>query len=146
MKVIIQRVKEASVSVETKIIGKIKQGMLILVGFKENDDLENVKKMALKISLLRIFADANNKMNLNIKEFKGQLLSVSQFTLYADTEKGNRPSFVNSLEKEQANILFLAFNQELENILRLKIETGSFGANMEVSLINDGPVTIILEN
>jgi len=146
MKVVIQRVKEASVSVNHMIIGKIEQGMLIFVGFTENDDLENVKKMAIKISMLRIFSDANNKMNLNIKDFKGRILSVSQFTLYANTEKGNRPSFVNSLEKEKAESLYQAFNKELELILGIKTETGCFGASMEVSLINDGPVTIILEN
>jgi len=146
MKIVIQRVKEASVSVNHMIIGKIEQGMLIFVGFTENDDLENVKKMAIKISMLRIFSDANNKMNLNIKDFKGRILSVSQFTLYADTEKGNRPSFINSLEKAKAESLYQAFNKELELILGIKTETGCFGASMEVSLINDGPVTIILEN
>ena len=144
MKVVVQRVKKASVEVNEKIVGKIDSGVLLLVGFTYDDDIEKLKWMARKIVNLRIFDDENGVMNLSLKDVGGSVLSVSQFTLYADPKKGNRPSYVNALNGEEAVILYDKFNEILrdENI---KVETGIFGEEMEVNLINDGPITIIVE-
>lgn len=144
MKVVLQRTKSASVSVNKKIVGEIKKGYVLLVGFGSNDTIEDVKKMANNIYKMRVFEDENMKMNLNIEQVSGEILSISQFTLYADTKKGNRPSFTEAAKPEQASTLYNVFNTELKS-LGLKVETGEFGADMEVSLINDGPVTLILE-
>lgn len=143
MKVVVQRVKKASVKVEEKIIGEIKNGFLLLVGFTEGDDINNIREMAKKIVNLRIMDDENGVMNKSILDTEGSILSVSQFTLYADTKKGNRPSYINALKGEFASPLYDLFNEELRKYLH--VETGIFGAEMEVSLINDGPITIILE-
>lgn len=143
MKVVVQRVKEASVKVEGRIVGEIKKGFLLLVGFTEGDSISNIKEMVKKVVNLRIIDDENGVMNKSILDMKGSILSVSQFTLYADTKKGNRPSYINALKSELASPLYDLFNEELRNYLH--VETGVFGAEMEVSLINDGPITIILE-
>lgn len=144
MKVIIQRVKEASCTIDGKITGKINQGYMILVGFAYGDNEETVKKMVKKISNLRIFEDENGKMNLNIHQVNGSILSISQFTLYANTNEGNRPSFVNAAKPEIASPLYDYFNEQLRKE-ELIVETGVFGADMKIALINDGPVTIQLE-
>ena len=144
MKVVVQRVKKASVEVNKEIVGKIDNGVLLLVGFTYDDDIEKIKWMARKIVNLRIFDDENGVMNLSLKDVGGSVLSVSQFTLYADPKKGNRPSYVNALNGEEAVILYDKFNEILRND-DIKVETGMFGEEMEVSLVNDGPITIIVE-
>ena len=144
MKVVVQRVKKASVEVNKEIVGKIDNGVLLLVGFTYDDDIEKLKWMARKIVNLRIFDDENGVMNLSLKDVGGSVLSVSQFTLYADSKKGNRPSYVNALNGEDAVILYDKFNEILRDD-DIKVETGMFGEEMEVSLVNDGPITIIVE-
>lgn len=144
MKIVIQRVKEAKVTVNQEQIAAIKTGFLLLVGIKSTDTLVEVKKAAAKISKMRIFEDENNQMNLALKDVGGTILSVSQFTLLADTKKGNRPSFTAAMKPKLANQLFENFNDELRK-LGLKVQTGQFGADMDVQLVNDGPVTIVLD-
>lgn len=143
MRVIVQRVKEASVKVEGKVVGKTSYGYLLLVGFTEGDSINNIQEMVKKVINLRVMDDENGVMNKSILDINGSILSVSQFTLYADTRKGNRPSYVNALKGELASPLYDKFNEELSKYLH--VETGIFGAEMEVSLINDGPITIMLE-
>ncbi|MBD8923032.1 D-tyrosyl-tRNA(Tyr) deacylase [bacterium] len=144
MKVVIQRVKKASVSVDNKLINEIGNGFMLLVSFTDGDTLENVTKMAKKIANIRIFDDENGVMNKSILDVNGTILSISQFTLYADTKKGNRPSYINALRGDEAIKLYEAFNKEMNSYV--KTSPGVFGADMQVSLINDGPVTILLEN
>lgn len=141
MRVVIQRVKEAEVKVENKVIGKIQKGFLVLLGITENDNEKEVEYLVKKVTNLRVFEDENDKMNLSIKEVKGDLLIVSQFTLYADCKKGNRPSFIKAARPNIAKPLYELFMQKCKEE-NLKVEHGEFGAHMEVSLINDGPVTI----
>ena len=143
MKVVVQRVKEASVKVNGKTVGEIEKGFLLLVGFTEGDNSTTINDMVKKVVNLRIMDDENGIMNKSILDTKGSILSVSQFTLYADTKKGNRPSYINALKGELASPLYDLFNKELQKYLQ--VETGIFGEEMEVSLINDGPITIILE-
>lgn len=145
MKVIVQRVKSASCVVCDKIVGKIDHGYMLLVGFTHNDTIENVKKMAKKVAGLRIFDDAEGKMNLDIHSVNGAILSISQFTLYGDANKGNRPSFVNSMPGEKASMLYKMFNDILRNEYSLVVEEGIFGAHMYLNPLCDGPVTIELE-
>lgn len=144
MKLVIQRVKEASVTVDDNVIGKINKGFLVLIGVTHSDTKENVDYLVKKMCKLRIFEDENNKMNLSIKDINGELLLVSQFTLYADCTSGNRPSFINSAKPEIANEFYEYFIQKAREEIH-KVETGKFGADMKVNLLNDGPVTIILE-
>ena len=144
MKVVVQKVLNASVVVNKEEVGKINSGLLIFVGFTHNDNISNIKYIVNKIVNLRIFEDNNNVMNLSTKELNKELLVVSQFTLYADTSKGNRPSYINSLKHEEANVLYDLFVEELKKS-NLKVETGIFRSDMKVSLINDGPTTIIIE-
>ena len=143
MKVIVQRVKKASCTVSNRITGEIKNGFMLLVGFTNTDTSLNVYEMVKKIINLRIMDDENHVMNKSILDTGGSILSISQFTLYADTKKGNRPSYINAMKGEEAIKLYDLFNQELRKYL--KVEEGIFGADMQISLINDGPVTIILE-
>lgn len=142
MKVVIQRVKQAKVKVDNKVIGKINRGLLLLVGIEDRDRVR-VREIAEKILKLRIFADENDKMNLSVQDIKGEILVVPQFTLIADTSGGNRPYFGNAAPPKIAKPIFNQFVEELKKT-GLKVETGVFGAKMEVSLINDGPVTIIV--
>lgn len=144
MKVVVQKVLNASVVVNKEEVGKINSGLLIFVGFTHNDDISNIKYIVNKIVNLRIFEDNNNVMNLSAKELNKELLVVSQFTLYADTSKGNRPSYINSLKHEEASVLYDLFVEELKKS-NLKVETGIFRSDMKVGLINDGPTTIIIE-
>lgn len=127
-----------------KILGEIGIGFVLLVGIENTDGREEVDYLARKISQLRVFADQNDKMNLSISDVKGSILSISQFTLYADTKKGNRPSFINAGDPEHAKAIYQTFNQALTK-QNLKVATGEFGAHMEVKLANDGPVTIIFD-
>lgn len=145
MKIVIQRVSKASVEIEGKKNGQIEKGFLLLVGISEEDNEDIVKKMALKVSKLRIFEDDAGKMNLALNDVGGSILSISQFTLYADTKKGNRPSFTNAGSPEKAKALYLLFNEELRN-LGYKVDEGIFGSEMKVELLNDGPVTIIIDS
>ena len=143
MKVVVQRVKKADCKVDGKITGAIEKGLMLLVGFTEGDTIDTISKMVQKIVNLRIFDDENGIMNLSVLDVKGAILSISQFTLYADTKKGNRPSYINAMRGEEATKLYDIFNEELRKVIH--VETGIFGADMDISLINSGPVTIILE-
>ncbi len=143
MKVVVQRSKEASVEVEAKKIGKIESGLVLLVGFTQGDNEEIIDYMVKKIVNLRIFDDEKGIMNKSILDMKKEILSISQFTLYADTKKGNRPSYLKALNGEKAIKLYELFNKKLSSYVN--VETGKFGADMKVSLVNDGPVTILLE-
>ena len=145
MKFVIQRVKEASVSVDSKVIGQIEQGYLVLIGIAETDTRELADKMIKKMLNLRIFEDENGKTNLSIASVKGGLLLVSQFTLYADCKKGNRPSFVKAGNPDKANELYEYIIMECKKTVP-HTETGSFGADMKVALLNDGPFTVILDS
>ena len=144
MKLVVQRVKKAELKVDGNIIGKIDKGFLVLIGIKVGDTKEQADYLVKKLCNLRVFSDENDKMNLSIKDVKGKLLIVSQFTLYGDCSQGNRPSFIEAARPEEANPLYEYFcNQcELNNI---EVQKGIFGADMKVELINDGPVTIIIE-
>ena len=144
MKVVVQRVLNASVEVNKQVVGKIDSGLLVFVGFTHNDNISNIKYIVNKIVNLRIFDDSNGVMNLSAKELNKQILAVSQFTLYGDVSKGNRPSYINSLNYEEANKLYDLFVEELRNT-SLKVEAGIFRSDMKVNLINDGPITIIIE-
>lgn len=145
MRVIIQKVKQSSVTVNQTIIGQTRLGLMLLVGFTHEDTFEDIQYCAKKIVQMRIFEDENEKMNLSLQDVGGAILSVSQFTLYANTKKGNRPSFTDAAKPEVANDLYHQFNQELASY-GVEVTTGEFGAMMEVALINEGPVTIILDS
>lgn len=145
MKAVIQRVSQASVSINDDTVGAVKQGFMVLLGIHQEDTLEDVDYLVRKISMLRVFEDENGKMNKSIQEVSGGILSISQFTLYADTKKGNRPSFIEAARPETAIPLYEAFNEKLQSA-GLAVATGKFGADMQVSLINDGPVTIVIDS
>lgn len=144
MRAVIQRVKKASVSVAEEVLGEINQGFVILLGIHESDQMADVEYLVRKISKLRVFEDEAGKMNQDLAAVSGSILSISQFTLYADTKKGNRPSLVKAARPEVAIPLYEAFNEQLRT-LGIPVATGEFGADMAVSLINDGPVTIIID-
>lgn len=146
MRILIQRVKEASVEVDNKVIGKIGHGLLLLVGFTHNDNIEVIEQMARKCIELRIFNDENGKINKSILDVGGSVLSISQFTLYANCLKGRRPSFENSQNSNLAKQNYEYFNSYINNIYSIKVKTGVFGADMKVKLVNDGPVTINLDS
>ena len=145
MKLVVQRSKESRVIVNEKVVGQIDFGLVVLVGFTHTDTLEDIKYLAKKLVNLRIFDDENNIMNKSVLDVNGSILSISQFTLYADTKKGNRPSYINSMKANEANNLYNLFNEELKKY-NLNIQTGIFQADMLVKITNDGPVTIILES
>ena len=145
MKIVVQRVKEAKVEVEGKVVGKIDKGFLVLLGVTHKDSEEQADYLVKKLCKLRVFRDENDKMNLSLKDVGGKLLIVSQFTLYADCGEGNRPSFVNAAKPEQAEELYNYFCNKCENEYGIEVRKGIFGADMKVSLLNDGPVTIIIE-
>ena len=144
MKALIQRVSSAKVEVDSQVIGEVGQGLLVLLGVDAGDDKESMRKLAERVLNYRIFSDADGKMNLSLKDIEGEMLVVSQFTLSADTAKGRRPSFTSAAAPELANKLYLDFTELCRLNLR-KVETGRFGADMQVSLTNDGPVTFMLE-
>ena len=145
MKLMIQRVTHASVTVENEVVGKIEKGFLVLLGIGPEDTESEADFLVQKLIKLRIFEDENGKMNLSLKDVNGELLIVSQFTLYADCSGGNRPSFVNAAKPEKANELYEYFIKKCKE-QNIKVEHGIFGADMKVELLNDGPVTILLEH
>ena len=145
MRVVIQRVSKASVEIEGKITGEIKNGLLILLGIENTDNSEDIKWLSGKISRLRVFDDENGVMNLSVKEIEGEVLLISQFTLHASTKKGNRPSYIKAAKPDIAIPLYEKFKKQLEMDIGRTVQTGKFGAEMQVLLINDGPVTIIID-
>lgn len=146
MRIVLQRVSYASCKVDGNITGEIENGFLALIGFKKDDDKSLFEKMAKKVAGLRVFSDSEGKMNLDIKKIGGKILAISQFTLYADSKHGNRPSFIDAMEYDKANQYYMEFVSYLENTYDIKCEKGIFGADMKISLLNDGPVTIILDS
>jgi D-aminoacyl-tRNA deacylase len=146
MLAVIQKVSEASVKINDEMKGNIQTGLLVLLGITHNDSQEDIDWLSKKIAAMRIFADKDDKMNLSVKEVNGDILLISQFTLLASTQKGNRPSFMNAARPESAIPLYEKFIQTLNNEMGQTIQTGKFGADMKVSLTNDGPVTIILDS
>jgi len=145
MRVVLQRVSKASVTIEDKIVSEIGHGLLILVGIEDEDRLEDIDWLATKIMQLRIFDDENGVMNLSVKDVDGEILIVSQFTLHANTKKGNRPSYIRASKPDFAIPMYEKFIQKIEELLDKKAGTGRFGAMMDVALVNDGPVTIIID-
>lgn len=143
MRVLVQRSGNASVLVDNKVVGKIDSGLVLFVGFTEGDDISNINYLVNKVINLRIFPDEDGVMNKSILDYGGSILSVSQFTLYADTKKGNRPSYVNALKGEYSALLYNKFNEVLGE--KIHVETGIFGADMIVNITNIGPTTIMLE-
>jgi D-tyrosyl-tRNA(Tyr) deacylase len=146
MKTVIQRVSQSSVTINNEIVAQIQKGVLVLVGIEDADQQEDIVWLASKIANLRIFADENNIMNLSVKEINGDVIVVSQFTLHAQTQKGNRPSYIKSSKPDIAVPLYESFVLQMELELGKKVQTGRFGADMKVSLVNDGPVTIIIDS
>ena len=145
MRVVIQKVTEASVSIENQIVGSIDKGLLVLVGIEDGDTNEDIAWLSSKIVNLRVFDDDNGVMNLSVKEVEGEVLIVSQFTLHASTKKGNRPSYIKAARPEVAIPIYEAFIKQVESLLGKRVPTGQFGAMMQVSLCNDGPVTILID-
>lgn len=145
MRVVIQRTTEASVTIDNEISGQIKKGLLVLVGIEEEDNDQDIDWLCKKLSQLRIFSDEEGKMNLDIKDVNGSFLVVSQFTLHAKTKKGNRPSFIHAAKPEISIPIYEKFKQMLEITSGCSVESGKFGADMKVSLVNDGPVTITID-
>ena len=145
MKIVVQRVKNAKVDVEGKTVGKIDTGFLVLLGVTHEDTEEQADYLAKKLCNLRVFTDENDKMNLSLKDVNGKLLIVSQFTLYADCTGGNRPSFINAAKPDKAEKLYEYFCKQCNEKYNIEVEKGIFGADMKVELLNDGPVTIIIE-
>lgn len=146
MRVVIQRVLHAQVTVKEKVIGKINHGLLILVGITHDDTIDDVKWLSKKIVGLRIFDDENGVMNKSIKEEKGEILAISQFTLFASTKKGNRPSYIEAAKHELSTPLYRKFCEVLGELMNSSIQQGEFGADMQVELLNDGPVTICIDS
>lgn len=146
MRVVIQRVNEASVSINDRLVSAIGSGMLILLGIEEEDDASDIEWLTGKIGRLRIFNDIQGVMNLSISEVKGEILVVSQFTLHASTRKGNRPSYIRAARPEKAIPLYESFTRKLEEETACTVRTGEFGAMMQVALVNDGPVTILIDS
>ena len=145
MKAVIQRVSQASVSINNEIVAQIQKGLLVLIGIEDADKYEDIEWLTAKIANLRIFGDGNNVMNLSLKDIDGEMIVVSQFTLHAATKKGNRPSYIKAAKPEIAIPLYESFVKQMETELGRKVQTGQFGADMKVSLYNDGPVTIIID-
>jgi len=145
MKTVIQRVASASVTIDNQIVAHINQGLLVLIGIEDADNQEDIIWLTSKIVNLRIFADANNVMNLSVKDIDGEVIIVSQFTLHAATKKGNRPSYIKASKPEIAIPLYEKFISQFENEIGKKVQTGQFGADMKVALVNDGPVTIVID-
>jgi len=146
LKVVIQRVSQASVTINNEIVAIIDKGVLVLLGIEALDNQEDINWLTTKIANLRIFEDENQVMNLSLKDINGEIIVVSQFTLHANTKKGNRPSYIKAAKPEIAIPLYEAFVKQMELELDKQIQTGQFGANMKISLINDGPVTIIMDS
>ena len=146
MKVVIQRVSFSSVTIDAKIVAEIQKGLMVLVGIEGSDTLEDITWLTSKIVNLRIFGDENEVMNLSVKDIDGDIIVVSQFTLYAATKKGNRPSYIKASKPEIAVPLYEEFIAQIQKDLGKKVQTGVFGADMKVAILNDGPVTIIIDS
>jgi D-tyrosyl-tRNA(Tyr) deacylase len=146
LKVVIQRVAQSSVTIDSKIVAEIQKGLLILVGIEDSDDQEDIDWLAGKITKIRVFEDENHVMNLSVQDIEGDIIVVSQFTLHASTKKGNRPSYIKAAKPEVAIPLYENFVQHLEKEFGKKVQTGVFGADMKVLLLNDGPVTIVIDS
>ena len=146
MKTVIQRVSQASVTINSKIVAEIQNGLLVLIGIEDADNQEDIVWLCQKIANLRIFADENEVMNLSVKDINGEIIVVSQFTLHASTKKGNRPSYIKAAKPEVAIPLYEQFVIQLESEIGKKVQTGIFGADMKVALVNDGPVTILIDS
>ncbi|MEN5432705.1 D-aminoacyl-tRNA deacylase [Sphingobacterium faecium] len=144
MRAVIQRVSKASCSVDSKITGQIKDGLLILIGIEEEDTIEDMKWMAQKFVNLRIFNDENGLMNRSVLDIRGEILLISQFTLFAQTKKGNRPSFIRAAKPDKAQPMYIQMAQYLSTLINSEVQMGIFGADMKIDLLNDGPVTIIM--
>ena len=145
MKAVIQRVSQASVTIDNHIVAQIQSGLLVLVGIEDGDNQEDINWLTSKIANLRIFPDANNIMNLSLKDIEGEIIVVSQFTLHASTKKGNRPSYIKAAKPEIAIPLYEKFVSQMEVEINKKVQTGKFGADMKIALLNDGPVTLVID-
>lgn len=146
MRIVVQRCSRAEVRIDNQVVGKIGRGFLLLVGITDGDTSKEADLLAKKVAQMRVFEDAEGKMNLSLADVDGAILSISQFTLYADCRKGNRPSFIRAARPETAEPLYDYFNRQLRETYGLQVETGRFGADMKVDFINDGPVTILLDS
>lgn len=146
MRIVLQRVTEANLKINESIKGSIDKGLLLFLGIEAEDSEEDINWLVQKVSNLRIFEDENGKMNLSVKEIEGEVLVISQFTLFASTKKGNRPSFIKAAKPAIAIPLYEQFLQKIKSVSSLKVESGEFGADMKVSLCNDGPVTILIDS
>jgi D-tyrosyl-tRNA(Tyr) deacylase len=146
MRIVLQRVSEASVKIDNQIVGEISQGLLLLVGIEHEDEKSDADWLIQKVTGMRIFSDSDDKMNLSIKEINGEFLVISQFTLHASTKKGNRPSFIQAARPEKAIPLYDYFCEQLHQVSEIKVQTGKFGADMKVSLVNVGPATIVIDS
>ena len=146
MRVVVQKVKNASVKVNNRLVGKIKNGLVVLAGYESSDNSEDISWMVQKIIKMRIFDDSENKLNFSILDVNGEILLISQFTLHASVKKGNRPSYIKAADSKKAKQMYDQTIREFETLLKRKISTGKFGANMEVSLVNNGPVTITIDS
>ena len=146
MRVVVQKVKNASVKVNNHLVGEIKNGLVVLAGYAPSDSMEDISWMAQKIIKMRIFEDFENRLNFSVLDVKGEILLISQFTLHASVKKGNRPSYIKAADSQKAKLMYDLTISEFETVLKRKISTGKFGANMDVSLVNNGPVTIIIDS
>ena len=146
MRVVIQKVKKASVKVNNQLVGQINNGLVVLAGYEPLDIQEDISWMVHKIIKMRIFEDSENKLNFSVVDVNGEILLISQFTLHASVKKGNRPSYIKAADSKKAKQMYDQTISEFETVLKRKISTGKFGANMEVSLVNNGPVTIIIDS
>ena len=146
MRVVVQKVKNASVKVNNHLVGEIKNGLVVLAGYEPSDSMEDISWMAQKIIKMRIFEDFENRLNFSVLDVKGEILLISQFTLHASVKKGNRPSYIKAADSKKAKQMYDQTINQFETFLKRKISTGEFGANMEVSLVNTGPVTITIDS
>ena len=146
MRVVIQKVKNASVKVNNQLVGEINNGLMVLAGYEPSDSEEDISWMVQKIIKMRIFDDSENRLNFSLIEVNGEILLISQFTLYASVKKGNRPSYIKAADSKKAKLMYDLTISEFETVLKRKISTGKFGANMDVSLVNNGPVTITIDS
>lgn len=146
MRVVVQKVKNASVKVNNQVVGEIKNGLVVLAGYESSDSMEDISWMVKKIIMMRIFDDSENRMNFSLLDVNGEILLISQFTLHASVKKGNRPSYIKAADSKKAKQMYDQTINQFETVLKRKISTGEFGANMEVSLVNTGPVTITIDS
>ena len=146
MRVVVQKVKNAAVKVNNQLVGEIKNGLVVLAGYEPSDSKEDISWMVQKIIKMRIFDDSENRMNFSLLDVNGEVLLISQFTLHASVKKGNRPSYIKAADSKKAKLMYDQTISEFETVLKRKISTGKFGANMEVSLVNNGPVTITIDS